>query len=754
MVPLSHPSIRDGWFRETSSQWPGQAMSLKVNRILHVEKSAYQDILVFESATYGNVLVLDGVIQCTERDEFSYQEMITHLPLASHPCPKKVLVIGGGDGGVVREVLKHDTVEQVVLCEIDEAIIRVSRKYLPHMSSLLASPKVTVHIGDGFKFLAASRDTYDVIITDSSDPVGPAESLFQKPYFELLHAALAPGGIVASQSECLWLHLPLIKDLVAMARTIFPVVEYAYTTTPTYPSGQIGFLVCSKDADRDLRSPARAVPSTAYYNADVHKAAFVLPEFARSVLDGGPDVLPKFGREAKAALVAGQPKRKVLLLGSGFVALPCAEYITRDPRNALTIACRTLPKAQKLAAGLPAGSTTAIALDVSDTTALESAIAAHDLVISLIPYTCHTAVIRAATKSHTNVLTTSFVSPAIRALEPEILASGITVMNEIGVDPGVDHLYAVKFINEAHAQGGKIREFYSFCGGLPAPEAANNPLGFKFSWSARGVLLALLNSARYLEDRKLVEISGPDVVGSARPYFISPALACLAYPNRDATQLQEAYGIPEARTVKRGSLRFQGFCELARSLMKIGWLRTEKQDWLVDGLTWAQVTARSAGAKDTSEASLVARIKELSAFTSEAEATQVLSGMRWIGLFSDDPAPVRSGNLLDTLCARLEEIMAFEPGERDLVLLQHKFVVEWPNREEETFTSTLEQYGSPIGHSAMSFLVGTPCGIAAQLMLDGIISKPGILAPYTPDICDPIRALVEQEGIGMVERKL
>ena len=266
--------------------------------------------------------------------------MITHLPLASHPCPKKVLVVGGGDGGVVREVLKHDTVEQVDLCDIDEAVIRVSKQYLPHMSALLASPKVAIHIGDGFKFLADNLTTYDVIITDSSDPVGPAESLFQKPYFELLHAALAPGGIIASQSECLWLHLPSIKDLVSMARTIFPVVEYAYTTVPTYPSGQIGFLVCSKNADRDLRSPARAVHGTAYYNADIHRAAFVLPEFARSILGGGPDVLPKFGREAKAALVAGHPKRKVLLLGSGFVALPCAEYITRDPRNALTIGKR------------------------------------------------------------------------------------------------------------------------------------------------------------------------------------------------------------------------------------------------------------------------------------------------------------------------------------------------------------------------------------------------------------------------------
>ncbi|KAK7682090.1 putrescine aminopropyltransferase [Cerrena zonata] len=197
MTVLSHPSIRDGWFREISSQWPGQAMSLKVRKILHVEKSLYQDVLVFESETYGNILVLDGVIQCTERDEFSYQEMIAHLPLASHPNPKKVLVIGGGDGGVVREVLKHDTVEQVVLCDIDEAVVRVSKQFLPHMSSLLNDPRVTVFIGDGFKFLADNTSTYDVIITDSSDPVGPAESLFQKPYFDLLNGA----------SHSWWTHL-------------------------------------------------------------------------------------------------------------------------------------------------------------------------------------------------------------------------------------------------------------------------------------------------------------------------------------------------------------------------------------------------------------------------------------------------------------------------------------------------------------------------------------------------------------------
>ena len=214
--------------------------------------------------------------------------------------------------------------------------MRVSKQYLPHMSSLLASPKVTVFIGDGFKFLADNEASYDVIITDSSDPVGPAESLFQKPYFQLLHDALTPGGHISTQGECLWLHLPLIKELRDMTSKLFAVSEYAYTTIPTYPSGQIGFIVCAKAPGRDLRTPVREVKETKYYNAALHSCAFKLPEFARVLLEEGKDIRPTFGRAA-AALASKKPVKKVLLLGSGFVARPCAEYVIRDPSNELTI---------------------------------------------------------------------------------------------------------------------------------------------------------------------------------------------------------------------------------------------------------------------------------------------------------------------------------------------------------------------------------------------------------------------------------
>ncbi|KAF8417831.1 spermidine synthase [Tirmania nivea] len=287
---LVHATIKDGWFREISDMWPGQAMTLKVNKVLHVEKSKYQDVLVFESATYGNVLVLDNVIQCTERDEFSYQEMITHLAMFSHPSPKKVLVIGGGDGGVLREVIKHNEVEEAILCDIDEAVPRVSKMFLPHMAKGFEDPRVRVHIGDGFKFLEDYKNEFDVIITDSSDPEGPAETLFQKPYFELLHGALREGGVITTQAENQWLHLPLIASLKKSCREVFPVAEYAYTTIPTYPSGQIGFMVCTKDASRDVSKPLRTwseeeeVETLRYYNKKVHEAAFVLPNFAKVAL--------------------------------------------------------------------------------------------------------------------------------------------------------------------------------------------------------------------------------------------------------------------------------------------------------------------------------------------------------------------------------------------------------------------------------------------------------------------------------------
>lgn len=283
--------IQNGWFSEINKQWPGQALSLEVEEVLFEGKSKYQDIIVFKSTSHGKVLVLDGVIQCTESDEFSYQEMITFLPLNSHPCPKKVLIIGGGDGGVIREVIKHPAVESIVLCEIDEKVIEVSKKYLPKMACGFSSSKLTQFIGDGFEYMKEHVNEFDVIITDSSDPVGPAESLFQRGYYELMKKALKPDGILCCQGECLWLDLSLIKSMVDFSKDLFPVVNYGFTTIPTYPCGQIGFIMCSKNKDTRFEDPVTVLTDSEveqmglkYYNAEVHKSAFVLPQFAKKKL--------------------------------------------------------------------------------------------------------------------------------------------------------------------------------------------------------------------------------------------------------------------------------------------------------------------------------------------------------------------------------------------------------------------------------------------------------------------------------------
>jgi saccharopine dehydrogenase (NADP+, L-glutamate forming) len=200
-------------------------------------------------------------------------------------------------------------------------------------------------------------------------------------------------------------------------------------------------------------------------------------------------------------------------------------------------ACRTLESAKKLYAGVK--NAHPISLDVTDDKALDAEVAKNDLVISLIQYTLHATIIESAIRNRKNVVITSYVSPAVLELEEEAKKAGITVMNEIGLDPGIDHLYAIKTIEEVHKAGGKILSFLSCCGGLPAPEASDNPLGYKFSWSSRGVLLALRNAAKYYKDGKVVDIAGKDLMGMAKPYFIYPGYAFVAYPNRDSTPYKE-----------------------------------------------------------------------------------------------------------------------------------------------------------------------------------------------------------------------
>lgn len=283
--------IINGWYSEVNSFWPGQALSLEVDGpVLFHQKSQFQDVLIFKSKAFGNTLVLDDAIQITERDEMSYQEPLAHCTMFAHPNPKKVLVVGGGDGGILRELARHPSVEELHICEIDQVVIDAAKKYLPYSACGFEDPRVKVHVRDGFEFIKEHKNEFDVIITDSSDPAGPASQLFNEAYFTHVKEALTENGILGTQAECIWLHLELISSMKKFIGKIFPSVTYGITQTPTYPSGSLGFFLATKNGTPFPKAPVREITAEfqdqlKYYSKDMHTAMFVLPHFAAKALD-------------------------------------------------------------------------------------------------------------------------------------------------------------------------------------------------------------------------------------------------------------------------------------------------------------------------------------------------------------------------------------------------------------------------------------------------------------------------------------
>ncbi|KAM1737194.1 hypothetical protein ACFX12_015455 [Malus domestica] len=293
-----HPKV-PGWFSEYCPIWPGQAHFLKVEKILFQGRSEYQSMMVFQSSAYGKVFILDGALQLTEKDEFAYQEMITHLPLCSIPNPNKVLLIGGGDGGILREISRHSSVQHIDICEIDTMLVDVYKKYFPSVAIGYEDPRVTLHVKDGSAFLkSVPEGTYDAIIVDAFDPIRPDHELHKTPFFELVAKALRPGGVMCIQAESIWFRSLDIEQLMVKCRPIFKgSVRYAWTIVPAYPSGVIGFLLCSTEGPLvDFRNPVNPIdPNNSYgvakeplkfYNTEVHMAAFCLPSFAKKVNNG------------------------------------------------------------------------------------------------------------------------------------------------------------------------------------------------------------------------------------------------------------------------------------------------------------------------------------------------------------------------------------------------------------------------------------------------------------------------------------
>lgn len=261
----------------------------KVTETLHFSQSQFQEISIVTTEALGRMLLLDGMVMTTERDEFIYHELITHIPLLAHPAPKKVLVIGGGDGGTIREVLKHPSVEKAVLCEIDGDVINVCKKYLPTIAGKLDDPRVEIVVRDGAAYIAEHQNEFDAILIDSTDPIGPGEKLFTKEFYEAVRGALTESGVMACQSESPVAVPDECRRINALLRSVFPIVQTYAACVPTYPSGQWSWTFCSKKThplDAINEDVAMQIAKQAkYYNREVHQAVFALPNYMREIFN-------------------------------------------------------------------------------------------------------------------------------------------------------------------------------------------------------------------------------------------------------------------------------------------------------------------------------------------------------------------------------------------------------------------------------------------------------------------------------------
>lgn len=270
------------WYTEKQTENFG--ITMKINKTLHTEQTDFQYLEMAETAEWGNMLFLDGMVMTSEKDEFVYHEMVAHVPLFTHPNPENVLVVGGGDGGVIREILKHPSVKKATLVDIDGKVIEYSKKFLPTIASGLEDPRVEVIVGDGFMHIAESENEFDVIMVDSTEPVGPAVNLFSKGFYAGISKALKEDGIFVAQSDNPWFKADLIKQVQSDVKEIFPITSLYLANIPTYPSGLWAFTIGSKKYN-PLEVPAERFHEidTKYYTSELHRAAFVLPKFVKEL---------------------------------------------------------------------------------------------------------------------------------------------------------------------------------------------------------------------------------------------------------------------------------------------------------------------------------------------------------------------------------------------------------------------------------------------------------------------------------------
>jgi saccharopine dehydrogenase (NADP+, L-glutamate forming) len=438
-------------------------------------------------------------------------------------------------------------------------------------------------------------------------------------------------------------------------------------------------------------------------------------------------------------------KVKILVIGAGMVSRPGVNYLLAQKDLSVTVADLVAERAEKLVNGHENGR--AVAVDIENKPRLAELIRGHDIVISLLPWTHHVQVAELCLENRKHMVTASYVSAGMRKLDEAARRNGLIFLNEIGVDPGIDHMSAMKVIHGIEAEGGKVLHFHSYCGGLPAPEHNDNPFGYKFSWSPRGVVLASRNSARYLKDGKIVEIAGQDLFANPWVERIEELGTFEIYPNRDSVPYQDLYGLKDALTVIRGTYRNLGWCATLKKIVELG-LVDETPRAGLKGITFKQLTASLVNAP-ADKSIKQATAEKLGIATDSA----IIARLDWLGLFSDETIP-DFGNTLDVLSARMQEKLYFKEGEKDMLILRHRFMVENKDKSRDLITSTLIDFGIPFGDSSMARTVSLPMAIGTRLIAEGKIILKGVQTPVHAAIYEPVLRELETLNIKMVEKRI